>query len=90
MQVIILGGIYSYLALYIMEAMLGIESRKVTAPAPSNCANEPINAVITQTIITLPLVININRFTKGLNNPLSVIMPKDDGKYKHYDNVHNL
>ena len=87
MQVIILGGIYSYLALYIMEAMLVL---KVAAPAPSNCANEPINAVITQTIITLPLVININRFTKGLNNPLSVIMPKDDGKYKHYDNVHNL
>ena len=55
----------------------GIDNKKVTAPAPSNCANIPINAVTIQTMTTLPRVINISRLTIGLNRPLSVIMPKN-------------
>ncbi|CAC7003645.1 Uncharacterised protein [Staphylococcus aureus] len=54
----------------------GIESKNVTAPAPSNWAIVPIKAVIAQTMTTLPRVINIKRLTSGLNKPLSFMMPK--------------
>ena len=54
----------------------GIANKKVVAPAPSNCAKVPIIVVTTATIIILPRVNLIIPLTKGLNKPLSEIIPK--------------
>ncbi len=48
-------NIYSYLTTSQEGNNAGIESKNVTAPAPSNWAIVPIKAVIAQTMTTLPL-----------------------------------